>query len=446
MTSLSSPIVSILSDALKRDGALSANDLTISQKQSLAQVCNDQGADFPWICPLTQDELATVIRCAHQHHWRLLICGQGSKLHWGGLSAGVDLGVSTARLNRIIDHAVGDLTVTVEAGIGFRDLQTQLAASGQWLALDPAYADQATVGGIVATRNAGSLRHRYGGLRDMCLGVSFVRADGQVAKAGGRVVKNVAGYDLMKLLTGSYGTLGVMSQLTLRLYPLPEDSSTVLLGGTPVAIGQLRQALLSSSLTPTAVDIVTPSLLASGEVTAELALMVRFQGLAASVQVQCDRILSLAQSVGVIALTPIAPDQPFWDALCARLWPPSPPADTVACQFGVPAQAAVQVLGQIQQQCQQQGVACWGQLHAGSGLGTLRLRAISGVQADLIHTLRSQAQQALGFLTLLEAPSALKSAVDVWGYTGNALPLMGQLKSQFDPQAILNPGRFVGGL
>jgi glycolate oxidase FAD binding subunit len=181
------------------------------------------------IYPATVEQLSSVIAFAHKHTHRILLCGAGSKLAWGNPSEHVQLVISTQRLNRLIEHAEGDLTVTVEAGMRFSDLQATLAKSGQFLAIDPAYANTATIGGIVATGNTGSLRQRYNSVRDMCIGISFVRSDGELVKAGGRVVKNVAGYDLMKLLTGSYGTLGAIAQLTFRLYPLAAASASAVL-------------------------------------------------------------------------------------------------------------------------------------------------------------------------------------------------------------------------
>ncbi|MDY7024407.1 MAG: FAD-binding oxidoreductase, partial [Cyanobacteriota bacterium] len=228
------------------------------------------------IYPNTQAELSAVIAYAQQHHLGILPCGSGSKLHWSGLVKDVNLVVSTKRLNQLIEHAVGDLTVTVEAGMSVAKLQNILTETGQFLALDSAYFEQATVGGIVATADTGSLRQRYRGVRDQILGISFVRADGKIAKAGGRVVKNVAGYDLMKLLTGSYGTLGMISQVTLRVYPVSPASQTVLLRGKKEALATATQTLLSSALTPVAVDLLSSQLMAKLDKGSEIGLMVRF--------------------------------------------------------------------------------------------------------------------------------------------------------------------------
>jgi glycolate oxidase FAD binding subunit len=167
--------------------------------------------------PTSESELAELVTIANRDRTQLVVAGNSTKLDWGGTVKGAKSIVSTQKLDRLIAHAVGDLTVTVEAGINFANLQTILAAAGQFLPLDPVYPDRATIGGIIATANTGSLRHRYGGVRDLLLGISFVRSDGKIAKAGGRVVKNVAGYDMMKLFTGSYGTLGILTAVTLRV-------------------------------------------------------------------------------------------------------------------------------------------------------------------------------------------------------------------------------------
>ena len=238
-------------------------NLELSQQKHIQQAIASTNPPSCIVYPRTTEQLAAVIAASYRDNWRVLPCGSGSKLTWGGLAKGVDVVVSTERINQLIEHAVGDLTVTVEAGMKFSRLQGILAASRQFLALDPTAVESATIGGIVATGDTGSLRQRYGGVRDQLLGITFVRADGQIAKAGGRVVKNVAGYDLMKLFTGSYGTLGIISQVTFRVYPLPELSGTVVLTGTAEAISQAAQTLRGSALTPTQADLLSTQLISS---------------------------------------------------------------------------------------------------------------------------------------------------------------------------------------
>jgi glycolate oxidase FAD binding subunit len=298
------------------------------------------------------------------------------------------------------------------------------------------------VGGILATRDAGSLRHRYGGVRDLCLGLTFVRSDGQVAKAGGRVVKNVAGYDLMKLFAGSFGTLGIVTELTLRAYPLPECSGTVLVRGEMEEIANFTQELRQSTLTPTAFDIWTGQSVASQDITVAL----RFQSLGESVLAQTERVYDLARSQSLSAEIRLDGDDAEWWATSAQHLRESAGQDTVICQIGILPASAVSCLATVQQKVAQTSVALQGRVHGGSGVGQLRL---TGTEMDcrrVLADLRAFFNQSEGYLSILEAPLTLKKAVEVWGYSGNALAAMRKLKERFDPQGGLNPGRFVGGL
>lgn len=392
------------------------------------------------VYPQTLEQLAGVITLCHQNHWQILPWGSGTKLAWGGLTKGVEVAVSTARLNQLIDHAAGDLTVTAEAGMRLADLQAILAKQGQFLPLDPTYAAEATLGGIVATADSGTLRHRYGGVRDLLIGITIVRADGQVAKAGGRVVKNVAGYDLMKLFTGSWGTLGILSQLTFRVYPLPDVSQTLVLTGETQAIARATQTLLSSALTPTAVELVKVPTLYTLKPTDGIALLVRFQGLAVGVSAQAQQFTAVGQALD-LAIANISPtdETALWQQL-QETEEAATHNTTITCKIGVTPSTAVATLEQIAALIPHIELA---QIHAGSGLGKLRFAA---TDAELLLKIRQLCQAQDGFLTILEAPQSLKQQVDVWGYTGNAIALMRGLKQQFDPTNLLSPSRFVGGI
>ncbi|MBD2460483.1 FAD-binding oxidoreductase [Oscillatoria sp. FACHB-1407] len=391
------------------------------------------------VYPQTQEELAEVVGAADRDRQRLLICGSGSKLAWGGLASDVKLVVSTARLNRLIDHAVGDLTVTAESGVPLADLQAKLAEANQFLAIDPLYSEQATLGGIVATADTGALRHRYGGIRDMLIGISIVRSDGQRAKAGGRVVKNVAGYDLMKLFTGSYGTLGIISQVTFRVYPLPESSRTVVLTGSATAIAQATQTLVASALTPTSVELVSPHLSQTLGFKAAIALVVRFQSLAVSVEKQAEQLLRVGEALGLEAIAvDDAHQQTLWEAL-RKPMEPEIHEPAIVVKLGVLPNQAVSLLDKLSSLIPEGACA----IHAGSGLGMFRGDRES---LPVLPTLRQLCEAHQGFLTVLNAPTDFKRQFDLWGYTGNALSLMQQLKCQFDPHQLLNPQRFVSGI
>lgn len=414
-------------EAVLGEGVVAWIDLADDLARRLSLALKQGASPAAVAYPANQNQLAEVMAVAHRHGWRVLVCGAASKLGWGGLSA-VDLVISTERLNRLVEHAVGDLTVTVEAGMPFAELQRQLAQADQFLAIDPAYADSATVGGIVATGDTGALRQRYGSVRDMLIGISFVRYDGQGAAAGGRVVKNVAGYDLMKLFTGSYGSLGAIAQLTFRTYPMQEASSTVLFSGPSAAIASLFQAVRRSPLTPVALDLLTPNLAE----TDQLALAARFQAIEAGVVEQVDRLLQLGQAEGLSAqVLTAAEDEGFWQRLGERIWNQ---AEAPVAKVGLNPAAAATWLEQLDS-------TLAARIHA-RGIGLVRLVP----EAAEVEALRSQLQAADGYLVLLKAPRELRQQVDIWGYSGNALPVMRAIKAQFDPQGRLSPGRFVGGI
>jgi glycolate oxidase FAD binding subunit len=383
------------------------------------------------VYPQTPAQLASVIATADRNNWRVLPCGSGSKLNWGGLAENIDVVVSTERLNQLIEHAVGDLTVTVEAGMKFSHLQKILADARQFLALDPSNPELATIGGIVATADTNSLRQRYGSVRDQLLGMTFIRADGEIAKAGGRVVKNVAGYDLMKLFTGSYGTLGIISQVTFRVYPLQEASGTVVLTGDAGAISQAANTLRGSALTPTQADLLSMQLVSSLGLGAGLGLIARFQSLDESVKEQSHRVLELGQTLGLQgAVFSGADEDSLWERLSKQIHYPATDA-AITCKIGILPTAGVEMLTGVE----------LGLVHLSSGLGVVQVK-----DQNQVLKVRSLCESYNGFLTVIQAPVAVKSQIDVWGYTGNALPLMRRIKEQFDRKNILSPGRFVGGI
>jgi glycolate oxidase FAD binding subunit len=428
MNSIASILTSILST---ENAVISWENLTPTQKQNLQRSIDSKSHPSCVVYPHSQAELAAVITTANSHQWRVLTWGSGSKINWGGLAENIDIIVSTERINQLIEHAVGDLTVTVEAGMKFAQIQEILAKSGQTLALDPAAPELATIGGIVATADTGSLRQRYGGVRDQLLGITFIRADGEIAKAGGRVVKNVAGYDLMKLFTGAYGTLGIISQVTFRVYPIPESSGTVILTGKPEAISQAARTLHGSELTPTQADLLSNKLLTNLDLGTGIGLIARFQSISESVQEQSKRLLLIGEKLGLQGVIYSGNQEiDLWQQLPKQIYDHLTES-TITCKIGVLPTAAVEILNYMEV----------GLIHISSGLGLVRLE-----KEEEILPLRSLCQANSGFLSVLSAPVEFKKRFDVWGYNGNALAVMRGIKEQFDGNFILSPGRFVGGI
>ena len=393
------------------------------------------------IFPQTIEALAEIVKQAAQQQWRMLICGNGSKLNWGKIAEDIQLVISLQKCDRLIEHAVGDLTVTVSAGMKLQDLQAKLRSHNQFLPLDSSYAD-ATLGGIVATADAGSWRQRYGGVRDLLLGISFVRADGAIAKAGGRVVKNVAGYDLMKLFTGAYGTLGILTQLTFRTYPLITTSETLLITGKAAQIAQASQIIRNSGLTPVAMDLLSHSVVnqlnldLDLDLATEMGLIIRWQTIPESIKQQLEQVQAIAKQLNLtINNYQEQAETNLWQN-CTNLTK-IPHSDTaVTCKIGIAPTAAVNFL-QLKQVIDR-NIAV--RVHASSGIGQLQLNS---ADVPIIDNLRSHCQQNHGFLTILDAPKTIKQQADIWGYSGNALKTMQALKNQFDPQNLLNCDRFI---
>ncbi len=380
--------------------------------------------------PMSAAELAELVTSANQDRSPLIVAGNSTKLDWGGIVTGAKSIVSTQKLDRLIAHAVGDLTITVEAGMKFAKLQEILATAGQFLPLDPAYPDRATIGGIIATADTGSLRHRYGGVRDLLLGISFVRADGKIAKAGGRVVKNVAGYDMMKLFTGSYGTLGILTEVTLRVYPLPTLSGTVIITGAVDGLMKVAKILLASTLTPIAVDVLSTAFSQQLEINSTPSLVVKFATIAASIAQQSEQLLEIAKAAGLKGgMWQGAQEEQLWNGIQTGIWGDA----AIGCKLGVRSTAAVETIALLDRSTDN---TAKGVIHLSSGIGACAL-----ADSSHIKSLRSHCETAGGFLSVLQAPVAVKQQIDVWGYRGNVVPLMREIKQQFDPLGILNPGR-----
>jgi len=430
---ISTQLAKIAGDLVRWD------NLDTTWQTKIKPILNNSQPPSYFISPHNEIALGEILQYAHQHNYSLLSCGKGSKLNWGGLlKKPVEIVVSTQHLNRIIEYAAEDLTVTVEAGVKLADLQQTLQQTNQFLPLDPSYGDMATIGGIVATAEGGSWRQRYGGVRDLLLGITFVRADGAIAKAGGRVVKNVAGYDLMKLFTGSYGTLGIISQVTLRVYPIPEASLTILLTGEANNLNKAQQIILNSGLTPTVIDLISPGVVKQLDITSNPGLLLRLQTIPESIKVQAQQLEKIAQEFNLSYQT-------YQDEIEKNLWQLlkkiSESPDLITCKIGIIRHRAQEFLAEYTQITNREEIAI---IYTGSGLGKLVFTA-EDARAK-INKLRLLCQNKQGFLTILTAPNTIKQSTEIWGYTGNGLLIMEKLKKQFDPNSLLNPGRFLGNI
>jgi len=320
------------------------------------------------------------------------------------------------------------MTVTVQAGCTIAELQHTLAQHGQRLAIDVLWPERSTVGGILSVNDSGVLRLRYGGLRDLVIGSTLALADGTIAASGGKVVKNVAGYDLSKLATGALGTLGVITQATFRLHPLPRHTRMLSIKAPSVGEAQtLTNALQRASLALAALQIRAQS---DGAADVDLLL----EGTAGGMASQEEYVRRVADTLPVES-----PTAPVWEAR-QQLWLAAEDGTAIAKFSVLPADLG-STLTTVAQLCAEH-TARWRAVAQLTGLGWLRLDTTPGGQAPLLGQLRRQIERAGGSLTILrQQPGA--ASLDTWGSVGDALPLMRAVKQQLDPRGTLNPGRFV---
>ncbi len=387
------------------------------------------------VAPGSSEEIAAVLRVANDARLHVIPRGGGTKLAWGNVPDAADVVVSTARLNRLLEHAHGDMTATVEAGMTLSALQEALSAHGQLLALDPPWPEHATIGGIIAADASGSLRVRYSTMRDLLLGVEVALSDGTLARSGGKVVKNVAGYDLMKLFTGSLGTLGVITSATVRLHPLPATSASLYLQATTAAQAQaIVLELNASTLTPTGVQIISAE--------QGYGICVRFAGVAPSVAAQSERFAARAHEQGL-------PVHVMTEMEAHAAWQAQTPIythsdDAVVGRVSVLPSSIGATIEAIEAIAHRLRLVARVLLYS-TGTGFVRFEG-DNEQALLaaIVSARARIVEGGGHLVMHLLPAAIKPRLDVWGAAGDALPLMRRVKTEFDPHGIMNPGRYIG--
>ncbi len=404
------------------------------------------------VTPGDKDEVAQVVALVNAARLTLMARGGGSRLGLGSIPERVDVLLETHRMTRLIEHEAPDLTCHVEAGITLAALAEQLAQKGQRFALDPPDAGQATLGGVLASNDSGPKRLRYGTARDLVIGLRVVQASGEIARSGGNVVKNVAGYDLNKLYIGSLGTLGVIVEVNLKLQPLPVSERTLLLTFTDKNDAmQTVSALLRSLLTPSAIELIDAG--AASDMsdffglnlpTGGYTLAINFEDSPSSIRRQIDETRLLARQTGALMGDDLegAAQEQFWQAVREHT------RGTVTCKAAILVSHIASYLNAISEICRKHRLEAAVVAHAGNGILYIELRPGDATPrlVEAIRELRQQAQQARGSLVVERCPVELKRQISVWGEPGSEFYLMKRLKEQFDPQGIFVRGRFPGGL
>ncbi|HMD84479.1 MAG TPA: FAD-binding oxidoreductase [Terriglobia bacterium] len=433
------------------------------------------------VAPATAEQVAAVLRYASEHHLAVIPHGNGTKLSMGNPPRRYDVALSLRELNRVIHYEPADLTISVEAGMTFGEFQNLVGRSGLWLPLDPRGGAESSLGGIIAANAAGPLRQGFGGPRDMVLGLKIATTDGKVVKTGGRVVKNVAGYDFGKLLTGSFGTLGVIVEASLKLFPKPPERATFAMRAGTLGIARdLHRRIRRSPLDPMRLVLLDSTAAALREDSAEAReltgaeLWIELGGSHRVIERCMLELRQLAVAVGATMVRREEAEEAWARVSSLADWLQPKYRDLTVLKAALPVAASEEFLSRAQQEAEADRIALASFAQVGVGIvhlcalqedvartcfvgprlapdgqgkaADLQDRSALHVLGGLVARLRQAARDLGGTLAIDHCPLDLKSGVDVWGAGGDDLEVMRKMKSAWDPQAVLSPGRFVGGI
>jgi glycolate dehydrogenase FAD-binding subunit len=376
--------------------------------------------------PSSAEELAAALHRADQAGQKVAPIGGGTQLDFGMPPSGLDVGIETTGLNRMVEYEPADLTVTVEAGMRFGELQRVLGEQGQFLALDPAVEEAATIGGVVATNVSGPLRFAFGTARDLVIGTRVANPNGTVTHAGGRVVKNVAGYDLNKLYIGSLGTLAIIVELSFKLAPIPPATATVagdFDAGPPIT--SLVSAVVRSPLAPLAIEL-----------NGSRQVVFRVGGYPQAVERQVRDLSTLIGEQGG-RTREMAWEELQRSRLEAR-------RRDVVVKAAAPISKSTVLVEILERHLAELDGVVWA--HAGNGVAFAACNAPAHAAALLAARDDVRALGGNASFVIERCPTTLKASIDVWGDLGPGLALMRAIKAKLDPRNTLNPGRYVGGL
>jgi glycolate oxidase FAD binding subunit len=389
--------------------------------------------------PQAPEQIAAILRICAEAEAAVTVWGGGTAIRTGNQPRRVDVIIASKGLHRLIEHDDANLTATVQAGIPISLLHERLAARKQFLAFDPPFPDRSTVGGVVAANLNGPRRMFYGSVRDLVIGLKAVLASGEQIKAGGKVVKNVAGYDVCKLFVGSLGTLGVISEVTLRLAPLPESAATLLVSGMLRQVLPLVGELRRSVLLPVAVVVLNSS--ADHRLDGGWTVAVLCEGFQESVERHLADIGTIAQRLRLNR--EIFRDNrhyQVWRQICDT---PLQPSQSIF-RLTVPPAAVSRSLEIIDGWRTEDSS---GQIMSDAHAGTIWISLEpSAPPAGWLKQLLALASEQRGHVVLFAAPPSAKEGIDVWGHLPPSISIMREIKQQFDPKRLLNPGRFIGGI
>lgn len=383
--------------------------------------------------PGSVEEASELMKFIREKELTAVPRGNGTKMHQGDAPRALDLIISMLRMNEVIEYVPGDQIVRVQAGVKLSELQEKLAEEDQMISIDPSEEDT-TIGGLIATNSSGPRRYSFGTVRDLIIGIKVVLANGTVAKAGGKVVKNVAGYDLSKLFTGSMGTLGLIVEANFRLHPIKEASRTVVaeIEGGPEEVYEAVHSVAVTQVEPTAIELRYNE--------DEKLVAVLAESIEGGIQAKVDTITHVLKSYGQVR----EPE----DGNQLGDTNPAAQEDDALIKVSAPPAELTAVLDSVLGAAERRGLdhpKITG--HAATGV---TFAALSGGDEDalveVIEEVREIWVRRGGGVVLLEAPREIKDRVGTWGPPRDDIGLMQRVKDKFDGQGNLSPGRFIGGI
>ena len=415
----------------------------VINEPSLLAAHNIDGREPAVLCfPANPEQVAVALRLCSEANATVTPWGSGTAMRIGNAPRRVEVVIGLERLNQLVEHDQANLTATVQSGRTLTALQEVLAQHNQFLPFDPPAAARATAGGIVATNLNGPRRSYYGSVRDLVIGMKIVLATGEQIKAGGKVVKNVAGYDMCKLFVGSLGTLGIITEVTLRMAPIPDTEATIIASGTLPEVGQFTEELSRSKLLPSAVFLLNAQASkATDPAPGDWRVAVWCEGFEETVARHLRDATSMAQKIGLATVILREKDhRRFWEEM--RDFPLE--VDRTVYRVTVPRSSAADVIETVHNRSQEEVRP---EIVSDAAMGTVWISlGVDDLAAQWFAKLIDEARAHRGHAIVLAAPAHLKRGIDVWGPPPPTLPLMREIKRQFDPKGLLNPGRFVGGI
>jgi len=452
--------------ALQLESALGAGAVT-NEPSLLASHSVDERPPALVCAPETAEQIAAALRICSEVEAAVTTWGGGAAMRIGNLPRKLDVVLGLNLLNRVIEHDAANLTLTVQAGISLTDLRESAADQKQFLPFDAPHPSRATVGGTIAANLNGPRRSSYSAVRDLVIGMKVALASGEQIKAGGKVVKNVAGYDMCKLFVGSLGTLGIITEATLRMSPVPQTAATLVATGTPLSVTDLANELARSQLTPTAVFIsnsqanesetlarfgrTCPEPVEGGKGEGILKeidrandnwqLAVWSEGFEENVHRHLRDVQATAERIGLkLDWLRDESHQQYWNEI--RDFPLR--SERLIYRVTVPRAAVTEVM---------KAIADWKTadfdpaIVSDAAVGTIWIAAAANrASVEQFPKLITLARERDGHAVTFAGPPSCKQGVDVWGSLPPGFSLMREIKRQFDPKGILNPGRFLGGI